>query len=251
MDKKIRVLGVDINDLSEEEAISKILKLAKDPKGCHLVVTVNSEIVMLAQRDSKFSEVLKNADLCLADSVGVVLAKLISGGKAHSRITGTDLVDKLCAASANKPIRVGFLGGFRGVAERVSQRQKSKYPGLKVAYWGSGDPTIGQDLRLRKEIGACGRLDILFVAYGMGKQEFWIARNLKYLNVGLAIGVGGAFDYIAGVKKRAPNFVQKFGLEWLWRLAWEPARVWRMRVLPIFLVMVIFQFFSRKIIRAS
>lgn len=251
MDRKIRVLGVDIDDISEEKAISKILKLARDPKGCHMVVTVNSEIVMLAQKDSDFSKVLKNADLSLADSVGVVMAKLILGGKAHSRITGTDLVDRLCASSTNKPIRVGFLGGFHDVADRVSQRQKSKYPGLKVGFSASGNPTIGQDLRLRREIKACGRLDILFVAYGMGKQEFWIARNLKYLNVGLAIGVGGAFDYIAGVKKRAPVFVQNLGLEWLWRLAWEPRRLWRMRVLPVFFVLVIIQFFSQKVFKVS
>ncbi len=242
---KIRVLGVKIDDLDEKTAISKILKLAKDKRGCHLVVTVNAEFVMLAQKDPRFFEILEGADMALADGSGVVISKLILGGKTQSRITGVDLVDKLCAKSAKGAIRVGFLGGFGGVAEEVSKRQKAMNPGLKVVFAKPGDPTIGQDLRLRKEISASGRIDILFVAYGMGKQEFWIARNLKHLNVGVAIGVGGAFDYVSAVKNRAPRWMQMTGLEWLWRLIEEPSRIWRMRVLPVFAILVVRQFLQK------
>ncbi len=242
----IEVLGVKVGDINEKTAVSRILTLAKDTRGHYYVVTVNSEFVMLARRDYDFAKVLERADLALADGAGVVLAKLILGGKAQSRVTGVDMIDKLCLQSAKRAIRVGFLGGFGGVASEVSKRQKAKFPGLKVVFTESGNPTIGQDLRLGKAISAAGRIDILFVAFGMGKQEFWITRNIKHLNIGVAIGVGGAFDYISALKMRAPGFIRIIGLEWLWRLAWEPARVWRMRVLPVFTVMVIWQFLREK-----
>ncbi len=242
----IHVLGVKVGDINEKTAISRILTLAKDTRGHHYVVTVNSEFVMFARRDPNFARVLESADLALADGTGVVLAKLILGGKAQSRVTGVDVVDKLCRQSAKRAIRVGFLGGFGGVASDVSKRQKAKFPGLKVVFTESGNPTMGQDLRLRKAISAAGRIDILFVAFGMGKQEFWISRNIKRLNIGVAIGVGGAFDYISLVKKRAPKLMQTVGMEWLWRLVTEPVRIWRMRVLPVFAVVVIGQFLREK-----
>lgn len=243
----INVLGVKVGDINGKTAISRILTLAKDAKGRHQVVTVNAEFVMFARRDHNFARILERADLALADGAGVVLAKLILGGKAHSRVTGVDMVDKLCAESAKRAIRVGFLGGFHGVASEVSKRQKAKFPGLEVAFTGSGDSAIGPDLRLNRPIFGKKRIDVLFVAYGMGKQEFWIERNLKHLNVGVAIGVGGAFNYISAVKIRAPRLMQGLGLEWLWRLAADPARIWRMRVLPVFAVLVIGQFLREKI----
>ncbi len=241
----IEVLGVKVGDINEKTAISRILTLAKDTKGHHYVVTVNAEFVMFARRDPDFFKILVGADLALPDGAGVVLAKLILGGKVQSRVTGVDLVENVCTKVAKGPITVGFLGGFGAVAKEVSKRQKAKNPGLKVAFVGSGDDAIGPDLRLKGPILGKKRVDILFVAYGMGKQEFWIKRNMKHLNVGVAIGVGGAFDYISAVKIRAPRSVQKLGMEWLWRLANEPSRIWRMRVLPVFAILVIVQFLKK------
>ncbi len=242
---EVRILGVKVADLDEKSVISQVLKLAKDKKGCHQVVTINAEFVMMARRDPNFAKILEGTDLAVADGQWVVWARLILGGKAHSRVTGVDLTERLCAQVAKRPITVGFLGGFGGIASEVSKRQKAVNPGLKVVFAGPGDDAIGPDLRLTKPIFGKRRIDILFVAYGMGKQEFWIARNIKRLNVGVAIGVGGAFDYISAVKKRAPGPMQTAGLEWFWRLAMEPARIWRMRVLPVFLVMVIWQFLGK------
>lgn len=243
---KVDVLGVKISDLDEETAISEVLRLARDKKGHHMVATVNSEFVMLARRNRDFLRVISACDLNLPDGAGVVLAKLILGGKAQSRVTGVDLVEKLCARCAKEVVTVGFLGGFHSVAKEVSKRQKAKFGGLKVRFAAAGDPTMGYDLKLKRAISARGRVDILFVAYGMGRQEFWIDRNIKHLNVGVAIGVGGAFDYISSVKMRAPRFVQNIGMEWLWRLAAEPTRIWRMRVLPLFAVLVVWQFVRQK-----
>jgi N-acetylglucosaminyldiphosphoundecaprenol N-acetyl-beta-D-mannosaminyltransferase len=242
---KISVLGVSIDDICEKDAILQILKMAKDPKGHHFVATVNSEFIMMAKRDKKFENVLKTTDLNLPDSAGVVLAKLILGGKEKSRVTGTDLIEKLCEKSANLPITVGFLGGFGKVAPIVAKRQQARFPGLEVVFAVSGDPAIGYDLRLKQDIFASKRVDLVFVAYGMGTQEFWISRNKDKLNAGVFIGVGGGFDYQSEAKARSPRFLQNVGLEWLWRLLFEPQRIWRMRVLPLFAVLVILQFLKR------
>lgn len=244
---KINILGVEVDDLSQKDAVSGILIMAKSKKAGRYVVTVNAEFVMFAQNSEKFRNILANADLAVADGQGVVWAKLILGGSEHERVTGVDLVEKLCSQSAEKAISVGFLGGFGSVAETVSKRQKEQNAGLKVVYAGSGNPAIGYDLRLKKELSAVGRIDILFVAYGMGQQEFWIERNKNSLDVGVLIGVGGAFDYLSMVKIRAPVHLQNIGFEWLWRLMHEPARIWRMRVLPVFAILVVGQFLGQKL----
>lgn len=243
---KINILGVSVDDISENQALSQILKLAKDTKKCHIAATVNSEFVMLARKNPAFSKILNNADLAVADGAGVVWAKQTLGGKFQNRITGVDLVEKLCAECAKKAITVGFLGGFANVAEIVANRQKQQNPGLKVVLAEPGEPTISYDSRLKKQFSQIGRIDLLFVAYGMGKQEFWIARNKNNLNVGVFIGVGGAFDYISMVKKRAPRLMQKLALEWLWRLIAEPRRAGRMMVLPLFASLVLWQWFGKK-----
>lgn len=244
---KIDVMGVKVADISQKKAVEDIILMTKTHKNGYYVVTVNSEFVMLARKNRQFSRILNKADLAVADGVGVVAAKLIFGGKAQNRITGVELVENLCKKSAENAITVGFLGGFGGVAEMVAKRQKAIHQKLIVAYAGSGDPSIGYDLRLKQQLDAVGRIDILFVAYGMGRQEFWIWRNRKRLNVGVFIGVGGAFDYLSMVKKRAPVFWQKWGLEWLWRLLKEPWRFWRMRVLPLFWVLIGVKVLSRKL----
>lgn len=236
---KIDVLGVKVDDISLKGAISEIIRFSQDRKRSHLVVTVNSEFVMLSRRDPKFSSILAQADLSLADGIGVVFSKLIFGGKIHERITGVDLIENLCTQSAKKNVRIGFLGGFDDVAEEVASRQKAKNPGLLVVFAEPGDPTMSFDLRLKRAILRAGRIDVLFVAYGMGQQEFWIKRFLNWVDIGVFIGVGGAFDYLSSVKIRAPKVLQNTGFEWLWRLALEPRRIRRMWVLPIFLFLVL------------
>ena len=240
--RQVNILGVEVDDISQKDAVDATLKMAKDKRGGKYVVTVNGEFVMLARRDPNFAEILNRADLAVPDGAWSVWAKLILGGKEHDRVTGVDLVEKLCEKSAKKAITVGFLGGFGNVAEMVAKRQLGKNEGLKVVFAGPGDPAIGYDLRLKKEFLRLSRIDILFVAYGMGQQEFWIKRHINRLNVGVFIGVGGAFDYLSMVKKRAPKWLQGIGFEWLWRLVMEPSRARRMlRVFPLFWILVFWQ----------
>lgn len=244
---KIDILRVKVDDISKNFAIDRIIELSGDKEKSHYVVTINSEFVMLARHNRQFFDILANADLALPDGAGVVFSKRIFGGKVQDRVTGVDLVDQICARIRNRPVRVGFLGGFDDVAEIVAKRQKIKNPGLRVVIARPGDPSIGYDLRLKKMISAVGRVDILFVAYGMGQQEFWIKRNKNRLNIGVFIGVGGAFDYLSMVKKRAPFVFQRWGMEWLWRLLMEPQRIVRMRVLPVFLVLVLWSWIFKNL----
>lgn len=242
--QKIHILGVGVDDISATGAVDAIIKMAKGKSKGKYVVTVNSEFVMLARKKPEFLRILNNADLAVADGQWLVWAKLIFGGKEHDRIAGVDLVEKLCEVCAKKAIGVGFLGGFGDVAERVKVRQIAQNPTLKVVLAEPGDPAMGFDLKLKKKLKVSSGVDILFVAYGMGQQEFWIDRVRNRLPVGIYIGVGGAFDYLSMVKTRAPNFMRKAGFEWLWRLMMEPTRIWRMRVLVIFAILVILQKFN-------
>lgn len=245
--KKINVFGVDVLDISSKNAVLEVLKLAKPKNRGKYVVTVNSEFVMKARRDAKFARILANADLALADGWWVAFSRLISGGKEHDRVSGVDLLEMVCEEAAEKPIRIGFLGGFSSVAKEVSKRQKTRLASLKVVMAEPGDPTVEADLRLKQHFLEIGRVDVLFVAYGMGKQEFWIDRMRKSLDVGVFIGVGGAFDYLAGVQKRAPVFLQNLGFEWLWRLFWQPTRIWRQRIIPVFFLMILGKIVKEKI----
>lgn len=243
---KINIFGVKVADISSQNAVLEVLKLAKPENRGKYVVTVNSEFVMKARRDANFAKILSNADLALADGWWVVQSRLISGGKEQDRLTGVDLVEMVCKEAADKAIRVGFLGGFGSVANDVAKRQKTRLTSLKVVMAEPGDPSKEADLRLKQHFLEIGRVDVLFVAYGMGKQEFWIDRMRKSLDVGVFIGVGGAFDYLSGRKKRAPKILQNLGFEWLWRLLLEPTRIWRQRIIPVFFLMILTKLIKSK-----
>ncbi len=243
---RIDVFGVGVDDLNKGEVGHEILKLAKSPGRGHYLVTINSEFIMLAHRNRKFAQILENSDLSVADGWWVAKSRLMFGGKAQDRITGVELIEVVSKIAVDNPIRIGYMGGFGDVAAIVAKRQVKEHPGIKIVYARPGELTIRQESKLKAEIDAVGRIDVLFVAYGMGKQEFWIDKMKDKLDIGLYIGVGGAFDFIAGKRKRAPVFLQNFGLEWLWRLLLDPARIWRMRVLPIFFLMVVAKYLTNK-----
>src|SRR3990167_1759762 len=137
---RVNILGVDVDDVGQKKAIDYILNLASDKQPGHYVVTVNAEFVMLARKNKDFAKILNNADLAVADGQWVVWAKLILGGKAQERVTGVDMIERLCEKSVKKAFRIGFLGGFDNVAKVVSERQKAKNPGLKVVFAAPGDP---------------------------------------------------------------------------------------------------------------
>jgi len=239
----MKLLDVKIDNLSYQEALEKSKKLL-DSSGKHYIVTPNPEIVVVAQRDSEFKKILNEADLSIPDGIGVVLASSLIGERLKERVTGVDFLQGLAGLSAEHELTLFLLGAGEGVAERAGQVLKTTYPRLKITGTYSGSPLKEFDNFIRSELTG-KKIDILVVAYGAPAQEKWISRNLPYLNVKLAIGVGGALDYLSGQKSRAPKLIQKVGLEWLFRLVREPSRFQRQLTLPRFVYLVLREKFKQ------
>lgn len=230
------MLGVRVDCLDMEAALDRIGSMV-EAGGHHQVATVNPEFVMLAQRDHDFGGVLERSALCLADGVGVVWAMRRQGCRLNGPVTGADLVSPLAELCARRGHRLFLLGARPGVAPALAERLREKHPLLEVAsHGGSPAPTDDEEtLRLVRE----HRTDVLLVAYGAPAQELWIDRLKDRLGVSLAIGVGGAFDYLAGRVPRAPEWMRRLGLEWLHRLIRQPWRIRRMAVLPVYALKVL------------
>lgn len=203
------------------------------------IATVNPEFIMKACKDRHFMQMLNETDLNVVDGNGLAWAAKLKRGLKVEVIPGSDLINDLCALAEQNGYSVFFLGGWGERAQKSAKYFKEKYPKLKIIgnYAGKNE---GEDKKTLKIIGK-NRIDILFVAYGMGKQEEWIYRNVKKLNVGLAIGLGRTFDYYSGELKRAPLIWRKMRLEWLYSFIQEPKRWRRQLVLPIFALKVLFQ----------
>jgi N-acetylglucosaminyldiphosphoundecaprenol N-acetyl-beta-D-mannosaminyltransferase len=224
------VLGVRVDCVDMHGALAQIEAFV-DGGGRHQVATVNPEFVMLAGHDREFARVLEAADLCLADGSGVVWAARRQGCALSEPVPGTDLIPPLAALCARRQFRLFLLGAGAGVAEDLAQRLRAQNPGLHVASY-SGSPEPSADAETAGRIIA-ERAQVLLVAYGAPKQELWIDRvGARLDGVAVAIGVGGAFDYLTGRVPRAPTWMRRAGMEWLFRLARQPWRIRRMVVLP-------------------
>ena len=227
--QRVDVLGVDFDRIGLSDAVAWILERL-DRGERTFVITANPEFVMLARRDATVSAVARMADLVVPDGVGVAVASAILG-PALPRVPGRLLVDALVPRLAERGTSLFLLGDADALRDRE--------PELRVAGCYSGSPEHDADTVERVRAVSA---DVVLVAYGMPKQEQWIARNLAALpSVKLAIGVGGVLDQLAGVQKVAPAVVHRLGLEWLWRLAREPWRWRRQRVLPLFAALVLWK----------
>lgn len=216
------ILGVRIDNLSLEKSLDRINGFLTDGRQ-HYIVLPYSDFLVRAQKDEEFKRILNQADLSLSDGVGPVLASHIAGQEAlKGRVTGIDLIWALFAGLGVKH-GVFLFGAKEGAAQEAAKNILQKAPQAKIA--GTINGYVGDE----EAISAINRsgAEILLVALGMPKQEKWIYDNLKKMpNVKVAIGVGGAFDFISGRIRRAPRFMQKIGLEWLWRLFAQPSH-WR------------------------
>lgn len=231
----LRILGVGVNSTSTSSVLEWVRKkLAKREK--FWIATPNPEMVVLAQEDGEFKKILNEASLAIPDGQGLLWAAKILGLKLKERIAGTDFLAKLCREAAKEGWRVFFLGGKEKVAQEALVKLQKLYPGLGGLAFGGPKKLKIENFKLKiddktrnqEAIERINRFkpDLLFVGFGMGKQERWIRENLKLLKVGGAMVVGGAFDFYSGRLRRAPVWWQKRGLEWLWRLILEPWR-WR------------------------
>ncbi|MFA6423949.1 MAG: WecB/TagA/CpsF family glycosyltransferase [Candidatus Magasanikbacteria bacterium] len=250
------VLGVKIDNLTMDEAVGKAREFLYNGKQ-NFIFTPNPEMLVDAQSDEYFKTVLNFGDLNLCDGFGI---SLVSLGKIK-RITGVDFVFRLCemAQTENKSI---FLVGSesREILKKTVDNLKKQFPKLRIAGFHPG-PQINSLLVEDKQTivpepemndQAIHEIivtapDILLVAFGHNKQEKWIYENIKnFPSVKIAMGVGGTFDYLSGTVKRAPCFMRKIGLEWVYRLIVQPSRIKRIfKATVVFLALIVSNLFKK------
>ena len=228
----VAILGVRVDAVTYADTLD-IIEQWIAQRGPHQIATANPEFVMAAQRDHEFRRTLLGADLCVADGVGLLWAARRLGQRLPERVTGSDLVPLVAQRAAARGWRLYLLGAGPGVAEQTAQLLTQQNPGLRIAGVYAGTPSAADAPAIVQWIQQAAP-DVLFVAYGAPAQDLWIARHKEALAVPVMMGVGGAFDHIAGVQRRAPAWVQRIHLEWLFRLITQPWRWRRKLALPRF-----------------
>lgn len=256
---KIDILGVKVDKVTMAEAVDQIIGWVKKG-GKHYIVTPNVEIIMMAQIDPEFKKILNQADLAIPDSSRLGWAHEILNQKSiiekiltwpffvapnilvrgFDTVAGVDLMEELIKEAADKGFTVGLLGGEEGVAEKAAECLIQKYPKLKISFTSTGGK-VSKDGNQESQytIYDIPYTDILFVAFGHGKQEKWIAKNLAKNDVGVMMAVGGSLDYLSGNMVRAPISLRRIGLEWLFRLILQPWRIKRLPALVKFVIQVL------------
>ncbi len=236
---RVNILDAWIDALSIDEIENRIGCFVAEP-GPHQIVTLNPEILYRAQKEPELLKIINRASLVTADGVGVVWASRVARCPVPERVTGIDLMLRLVSRCAKEGWSIYLLGGKPGVAGEAAARLARQYPRLKIAgthhgYFDSKDEVL-------QNIKEC-RPQILFVGMGAPAQDYFIQENLSSLDVPVGMGVGGSFDVIAGRTARAPLWIQKLHLEWLYRFLKEPSRIVRMAVLPMFAWLVLRRYF--------
>jgi N-acetylglucosaminyldiphosphoundecaprenol N-acetyl-beta-D-mannosaminyltransferase len=240
------IAGIEVDNLSEEETLAKIGDLLAGD-GAHYLTVVNAAKVVAATRDRELKDILMNADLVTADGMSVVWASRLLGQGLKERVTGIDLFARLISYAASRGLSVYFLGATEEAVKKVVEMLKTQHPPLRIAGYRNGYFSQSENDRIVENIRA-SQADLLFVGLGSPKQEKWIAENVAKTRVRFAMGVGGSFDHISGLVRRAPLWMQRAGLEWLHRLMLEPRRMWRRYLVgnTRFIWIIMKQRFSRK-----
>ena len=229
MNARIAILGVPIDAVTMAGAVSAFETLIARRRPA-LAFSLNVDICMKIQRDDGLRTIFDHADLVLVDGTPMTWAARFLGSPLPGRVSGSELLPAFCRVAAVRGYRVFLLGGLPGVVERARRRLETDNPGLQIV--GTYAPPFGfehdqaENTRIVAMIQAASP-DALFVALGSPKEILWLARFRDVLRVPISMGVGSSFDYLAGRLKRAPRWLQRLGLEWSYRLAQEPRRLWR------------------------
>lgn len=227
------ILSVGVDSLSLREALALLAKWSEDNQARY-IATANAEMVMRARKDIQLAKVLHEADLVVPDGAGIIWAGEHLSAHFAERVAGIDLMIATIRYAQEKNFPFYLLGGAPGVAHQAVRQMQAKWGTLPVAGVRNGFFLPEESPQLVAEIQESGA-KFLFVALGVPKQEFWIHENLSALPGITAMGVGGSLDVISGNLRRAPLWMQKNRLEWLYRLCLQPQRAGRMMVLPQFM----------------
>lgn len=220
---KVTVLGAEINNLASFEVID-FIKRAIQNQSAQQIITVNPELIYQGTKDENILKLINAADLKTADGAGLLWAAKYLKTPLKERITGIDLMEKLLEVANQTGYKIFLLGSNQQTVEQAVANIKNKYPNINLVGYNYGYFTNDQEIIDKIKTA---KPDILFVGMGAPKQDYWIAQHKNELNVPVSIGVGGSFDVIAGVKKRAPKWIQKIRAEWVYRLIKEPKRIKR------------------------
>jgi N-acetylglucosaminyldiphosphoundecaprenol N-acetyl-beta-D-mannosaminyltransferase len=232
---KETILGVDVSTDNYDSLTSKLLKKI-DNREKAFIVAINPEKIIKAQDDPALMKLLNSADFQIPDGIGVILASKFKGGQIRERVTGIDMMLKLCETAAKHQKKIFLYGGKPGRADEAKVKLEEMYPGIQISGTLHG---YEKDQEVVRQTINQSQADIIFVAMGSPAQENWIIANKEALHPSVYQGVGGSFDVISGKIERAPESFQKLGLEWLYRLMKEPWRIKRQAVLPLFLIRAI------------
>lgn len=234
LSSRVSVDELSFDKVTMKEAVRRIVRMAKRRDRPRYVCTGNLDHLVIAERDAEFKSAYRKADLVVADGAPVVwlsrIAPRAAGGPLPERVAGSDLFWEIARVSGEQNLRLFFLGGVPGAAAKAAEVVERRHPGARVA--GTYCPPFEtfespeEQARIRRIVRRAAP-DVLLVAFGAPKQEKWIAANKELLGVPVAIGVGGSFEMAAGVRSRAPLWLQKSGLEWLYRFAQEPKRLFQ------------------------
>ena len=236
MAERVNILGVDVDAVTMAEAVAHVTA-AMDVRANVMIATANAEMIMRATHDEELRDILNAAALVVPDGAGTVWAARHLGHAMPERVAGYDLAQELLRRAPAEGRRIYFFGSAPGVAEKAKAKAEQLYPGIEIVGVRNGFFSPADNAAIIAEIRAA-RPDLLLVALGVPKQEKWIAAHLAELDVPVAIGVGGTLDVMAGVMKRAPHWMQKAKLEWLFRGLMQPKRAGRLLALPKFVLKV-------------
>ncbi len=232
--QSLEILGVKVHRLTMHEALTRLDALLDENK-FHQVVTLGVEMIMHAQQDSEYRELVNRADLVVPDSAGVVWASRRSGYPLAERVPGVELIPQLATLPSGRKPRLFLLGAAPGVAEAAAAALEQRF-GIQVA--GTMHGYFQDDQEAIAAVKASGA-DILLAALGFPRQEKWMQRHGAELGVRAGIGVGGSLDVFAGKVQRAPGWMCSLGLEWFYRLLRQPSRFTRMLAIPRFMLQVV------------
>ncbi len=238
---RVTMLGVEFSTPTMETAVSIVADAARDRRRADTVYFVNPDCLNKAVSDKAYREILRNGDHVFPDGIGITLAGKLLGTPLRENLNGTDMLPFIMRAAEEKGLGLFFLGGRPGVAEaaadNLGKQFRARILGTRHGYF---DPEKEGE-EVIDEVNRSGA-DILMVGFGAPLQERWIHRNRERLGAGVAMGVGGLFDFYSGRIKRAPRWLREMGLEWVFRFLQEPGRMWRRYVIgnPLFLLRVIF-----------
>jgi N-acetylglucosaminyldiphosphoundecaprenol N-acetyl-beta-D-mannosaminyltransferase len=241
--RRVRIGEIEMDPLTLAAAIDAIEGLVRAGRG-GTVFTPNVDHFVLAAEDERFRAAYRDTDLSLVDGTPVLWAARALGSPLPEKVSGSDLLLPVIERGARYGWRVFLLGAAPGIAERVKAIVEAEYPGVRVVGTSSPNIDLARPISDQKEIidaVKATKPDVLFLALGSPKQEIWAHRIRETMKPTVVVGVGATFDFVAGTAKRAPRWISRAGLEWLYRLAHEPRRLWKRYLVrdPKFAVIVL------------